>query len=192
VDNGGQSWYNGLALQLRKRMSHGLTAGVSYTWSHAIDDANQNGASGTISFSQSNLAAGNYKLDKGSSPLDQRHRATINFLWSPTLTASKSAAARYLINGWELSAITTLASSQPTSATVSSVSTANGGVFPGVQLAFGTMNGTGGWSRVPFYPVSSLDIDRTYRVDARISRNIPITAIRPKAFPTGPMRVAVR
>ena len=56
VDNGGQSWYNGLALQLRKRMSHGLSTGVSYTWSHAIDDANQNGASGTIGFTQSNLA----------------------------------------------------------------------------------------------------------------------------------------
>jgi hypothetical protein len=99
----------------------------------------------------------------------------VNFLWSPTLTHSKSAAARYLANGWELSAITTMASAQPVSATVGSVSTANGGVFPGVQLAFSTMNGSGGWSRVPFYPVSSLDIDRTYRVDARVSRNLPFS-----------------
>ena len=173
VDNGGQSWYNGLALQLRKRMSHGLSTGVSYTWSHAIDDANQNGASGTIGFTQSNLAAGNYRLDKGTSPLDQRHRAVVNFLWAPTFTKSTSTAAKYLVNGWELSAITTMASAQPTTATVGSVSTANGGVFPGVQLAFSTMNGTGGWNRVPFYPVSGLDIDRVYRVDARISRNLP-------------------
>jgi hypothetical protein len=77
------------------------------------------------------------------------------------------------VNGWELSAITTLASAQPTSATVSSASTGSGAVFPGVQLAYGTLNGSGGWSRVPFWPVSSLDIDRTYRVDARISRNLP-------------------
>ena len=173
VDNGGQSWYNGLALQLRKRMSHGLSTGVSYTWSHAIDDANQNGASGTIGFTQSNLAAGNYRLDKGTSPLDQRHRAVVNFLWAPTFTKSTSTAAKYLVNGWELSAITTMASAQPTTATVGSVSTANGGVFPGVQLAFSTMNGTGGWNRVPFYPVSGLDIDRVYRVDARLSRNLP-------------------
>ena len=175
VDNGGQSWYNGLALQLRKRMSHGLTAGFSYTWSHAIDDANQNGASGTIGWTQSNLAAGNYPLDKGSSPLDQRHRAVVNFLWAPTFTTSTSAAARYLANGWELSAITTLASAEPVSATVGSVSTSNNGVFPGVQLAFSTMNGTGGWNRVPFWPVSSLDVDRIYRVDARLTRNLPIS-----------------
>ncbi len=45
VENGGQSWYNALALQLEKRFSHGLTGQVNYTWSHAIDDANQQGAS---------------------------------------------------------------------------------------------------------------------------------------------------
>ena len=97
----------------------------------------------------------------------------MNFLWAPTFTKSTSTAAKYLVNGWELSAITTMASAQPTTATVGSVSTANGRVFPGVQLAFSTMNGTGGWNRVPFYPVSGLDIDRVYRVDARISRNLP-------------------
>jgi hypothetical protein len=175
VDNGGQSWYNGLAVQARKRFSHGLTAGVSYTWSHAIDDANQNGASGTIGLTQSSLQPGNYGLDKGSTPLDQRHRASINFLWSPTLTSSKSVAARYLVNGWELSAITTMASAEPVSATVGSVGTGAGAVFPGVQLAYSTMNGSGGWSRVPFWPVSSVDIDRTYRVDARLSRSLPFS-----------------
>jgi Carboxypeptidase regulatory-like domain len=175
VDNGGQSWYSGLALQLRKRFSHGLSSGVSYTWSHAIDDANQNGASGTIGFTQYSLVPGAYGLDKGTSPLDQRHRAVVNFLWSPTLTSSKSMAARYLVNGWELSAITTMASAQPISATVGSVSTGNGSVFPGVQLAFSTLNGTGGWNRAPFWRVSALDIDRTYRVDARLSRSLPFS-----------------
>ncbi|HEY2016285.1 MAG TPA: carboxypeptidase regulatory-like domain-containing protein [Bryobacteraceae bacterium] len=175
VDNGGQSWYNGLALQLRKRMAHGLSAGASYTWSHAIDDANQNGASGTIGWTQSNLAAGNYALDKGSSPLDQRHRAVINFLWSPTFTSRNSPVARFLVNGWELSAITTMASAQPVSATVGSASTSANAVFPGVQLLYSSMNGSGGWSRVPFWPVSSLDIDRTYRVDARLARSLPFS-----------------
>ena len=36
-ENGGQSWYNGLALQLRKRMSHGISGSIAYTWAHAID-----------------------------------------------------------------------------------------------------------------------------------------------------------
>jgi hypothetical protein len=34
---------------------------------------------------------------------------------------------------------------------------------------------------VPFWPVNSLDVDRTYRVDARLSRSLPISE-RVKAF----------
>ncbi len=38
VANEGESWYNGLAVQLRKRMSHGVSVQASYTWSHSLDD----------------------------------------------------------------------------------------------------------------------------------------------------------
>ena len=169
VENGGNSSYNALALQFRKRMSHGLTVQASYTWSHAIDDAQQSGASSTIGYSQSNTWNGNYSADRGSSATDQRHRATINWLWSPTFTKSNSLFARYFVNGWGLSAVTTLASSQPTSASVS----VSGTQFTGVNFYLSTLNGSGGWSRVPFWPVNSLDIDRIYRVDARLTRDLP-------------------
>ena len=180
VENGGQSWYNGLALQLRKKMAHGLSASVSYTWSHAIDNANQSGAgsSGVLYFLQPNLVAGNWAADKGSSGTDQRHRAVISWMWAPTFTHGTSAAERYLVNGWQLSTITTLAAAQPTSATVS----VSGQQFTGVTMMYtSTLNGSGGWSRVPFWPVNSLDIDRMYRVDARLSRSLPIGE-RVKAF----------
>ena len=176
VENGGLSWYNALAIQAVKRMSHGLSAQVNYTWSHAIDDANQGGASNNISSTFNNATFnGNYPLDKGSSTLDQRHRFIVNWLWRPTFTTSTSTAAKYLVNGWELSTITTLASSHPVSATMNTASTSANGVFTGVTLANSTINGSGGWNRVPFLPVSSLNIDRIYNVDARISRNLPIS-----------------
>src|SRR5262249_51074171 len=35
-------------------------------------------------------------------------------------------------------------------------------------------NGSGGWNRVPFLPVGNIDIDRTYNVDARLTRVFPI------------------
>jgi len=176
VENGGQSWYNALALQLQKRFSHGLSAQVSYTWSHAIDDADMQGASWNISSTFNNATFnGNYPLDKGSSSLDQRHRASINWLWKPTFTTSTSSFARYFVNGWELSGITTLASAHPVSPTMNSVSTSANGVFQGITLANSTLNGSGGWSRVPFLPVSSIDIDQTYNVDARITRSIPFS-----------------
>jgi outer membrane receptor for ferrienterochelin and colicin len=171
VENGGQSWYNGLAVQLRKRLSHGITGSVAYTWSHAIDDANQQGASYNIAFGYMNdTLPGNHIFDKGSSTLDQRHRLVINFQWQPTFTQSNSALARYAINGWQLSGITTLASAHPVSATISSSGTQFTGLAP---YATGTINGSGGWNRVPFWRVNSLDVDQYYRVDARLTRVLP-------------------
>ena len=171
AENGGESWYNGLAVQARKRMAHGLSVQMSYTWSHAFDDALQSGASTAITYAQSNYLNGNYKADKGSSGTDQRHRAVINWMWSPTFTKSTSTAARYLINGWQLSTITTMASAQPTTATVS----VSGTQFTGVTFYGSTLNGSGGWGRVPFWPVNYLDIGREYRVDARLVRSLPFT-----------------
>ncbi|HXB67683.1 MAG TPA: carboxypeptidase regulatory-like domain-containing protein [Candidatus Acidoferrales bacterium] len=176
IENGGQSWYNALAVQVMKRMSHGLSAQLNYTWSHAIDDGNEEGASYNISNTFLNSTFnGNYALDKGTSSLDQRHRVSINWLWQPTLTTSTSAFARYFVNGWELSAITTLASAHPVSATVNSASTSLGAEFAGIQLANSTLNGSGGWNRVPFFPVGSLNVDQIYNVDARITRKLPIS-----------------
>jgi len=174
VENGGQSWYSGLAVQLRKRFSHGFQAQIAYTWSHAIDDANQQGASWNVGSNYNNATVpGDYKFDRGSSSLDQRHRASINWIWEPTFTKSTSTFAKYFVNGWQLSSLTTLASAHPWTATMNSASTSANGVFQGVTLANSTINGAGGWNRVPFWPVGTLDVDQTYQVDARITRSIP-------------------
>jgi outer membrane receptor protein involved in Fe transport len=175
VENGGQSWYNALVLQLTKRFTHGFQAQVNYTWSHAIDDGNEQGASWNVASSFNNATFnGNYALDKGSSTLDQRHRLSVNWIWSPTIITSGSQTSKFLLNGWELSAITTVASAHPASATVNSPSTSTGAEFPGVSLFYGTLNGSGGSTRVPFLPYDSLDVDQIYNVDARITRKFSL------------------
>lgn len=168
VENGGQSWYNALAIQFTRRLTRGLQFNVAYTWSHAIDTGNEEGASYNISSTFNNSTnPGDYTFDKGTSALDQRHRIGVNFVWSPKLTDSTSMFAKSFINGWNLSSITTLASSHPTTTTINSASTSANGVFSGVTLANSTINGSGGWNRVPFLPVGDLNIDRIYNVDAR-------------------------
>jgi hypothetical protein len=48
----------------------------------------------------------------------------------------------------------------------------NGNAFAGA-LVSGSLNGLGGgFSRVPFQPVDNLDLDPTYRVDARLSKKL--------------------
>jgi hypothetical protein len=175
VENGGNSSYNALALQFHTRTPYGLSMQASYTYSHAIDDAQQSGGSTVISYTQSNTYPNNYSADKGSSGTDQRHRAVINWMYEPKFkSVGSSWASRYLINGWQLSTITTMASAQPTSATITvSGATQVAGVTP--LLYTNSLNGSGGWGRVPFYPVNNVDIDRIYRVDARLARELPFT-----------------
>jgi hypothetical protein len=171
VENGGQSWYNGLVVQLRKRMSHGLEGSVAYTWSHAIDNANMGGGTNALFYDQiRSTFNGDYSADKASSQLDQRHRLVISSVWAPTLTDRDSGVTRWLVKGWQLSQITTLASAQPTTPTIF----ISGAPFSGA--AFNTsLNGFGGSNRVPFLPFNSLDIDQVYRVDARLTKVLPFT-----------------
>ena len=171
VENGGQSWYNGLVLQLRKRMSHGLEGSVAYTWSHAIDSAMQGGGTNALFFDQiRSTFNGDYSMDRASSQLDQRHRIVISSIWAPDFTKSNSGLSRWLLKSWQLSQITTMASSQPATPTIF----VSGAPFTGA--AFNTsLNGLGGSNRVPFLPINNLDIDKTFRVDARLTKVLPFS-----------------
>ena len=170
VENGGKSYYDGLAVQLNKRYAKGFQAGVAYTWSHAIDFG-QGGASNAIFFSSgpTSYVNGDYRDEKGSSALDVRHRAVINFVWQPTFARASTWVGRLLASGWEVSQITTLQSSPPAQATVS----VSGFAFPGAAFQ-GSLNGLGSVTRVPFDPINSLNVDQIYRVDARVAKEIPL------------------
>jgi hypothetical protein len=67
-ENGVTSFYNALTLQVRKRLSHGFIADLSYTWSHEIDDGQGYGQSTSNLFLSNNfswLVNGDYKQDRG-------------------------------------------------------------------------------------------------------------------------------
>jgi hypothetical protein len=170
VENGGQNWYNALVVQLNKRFSKGLSAYAQYTWSHAIDSGNQGNVTNAAVYAVRTTFNGDYAGDKGTSQLDARHRFVFNSVWQPVLWKSDSLAALWLVNGWQLSQITTLQSALPATTTVRIV----GAPFAGAAFST-TMNGLGGSARVPFLPYSNLDIDQTYRIDARVSRELPFS-----------------
>jgi hypothetical protein len=166
VESGGNSYYNGLVTQLRKRVSHGFEGFLAYTWSHAID-FNQGGGADNIFFSDGprTLMNGDYRGEKSSSQLDQRHRLVVSSTWEPKLTSRTDGAAHAIASGWRLSQISTFASTQPATATIF----VSGVPFPGAAFN-STINGFGGSARVPFYPPNSLPIDQVLRTDARLTK----------------------
>ena len=172
VDNPGMSYYDGLAVQVNKRLSKGFQASASYTWSHTID-FNQSTADNNIFFSSgpTSYVNGDFRSENGTAASDIRHRFVVSSVWSPTFAKSSTAWARYLVNNWELSQITTLQSARPVNSTL----IVNGSAFPGA-LVSGSLNGFGGaFGRVPFQPVSNLNLDQVYRVDARLVKRLPFT-----------------
>jgi len=186
--NGIDSYYDALALTLNKRFSGGVQMLASYTWAHEIDDG-QGGGSSAIFFSSATGATynGNNAFERGSGSLDQRHRLVYSFVWAPTITHSSNAFAKYVLNNWQLSGITTIAAGRPSGSPTIRVSSALTGCSAGqtagcIQLpagasgllSTGSLNGFGGSSRVPWLPVNSIYTPASYRADLRLTKNIPI------------------
>ncbi len=172
-ENGVTSFYNALAVQIRKRMSHGLQADLAYTWSHEIDDG-QGYGQGTDNMYLSNannwLYNGNYKADKGNGLEDQRHRFVLSWVWEPTFTHQSGAFYKYVVNNWQLSSVTTINSARPYgSATIRTTDTPVTGMFSNYNL-----DGSGLSGRVPFWPVNNVYQPNMWRSDARISKVFPI------------------
>lgn len=181
AENGVTSFYNGLALQLVKRFSRGFQGNVSYTWSHEIDDG-QGFGQATSNIFLSNAFSwvynGNYKNDKGDGQEDQRQRLAVSWIWSPTFTNRSGGIAKYLINNWQLSSLTTINSSRPYgNATIRLTDTpvVAGTLGPGVPGMFSnfSLNGSGLGTRVPFWPVNNVYQPALYKTDARLSKLLP-------------------
>jgi len=172
-ENGVNSYYNGLAVQVNKRFSHGLQAMLSYTWSHEIDDGQSYGEStNNLFLSNPNywLYNGNYAADKGSGTLDQRHRVVLSWVWAPTFTHRTDAFSKYVVNGWQLSSITSMASGHPSgSYTISLKDTPVTGMFSNYSVT-----GSGFSYRVPWLPYNNYYLPAWYRSDARLTKVIPI------------------
>ena len=99
--------YNALQAHLEKRISHGLQAGVSYTYSHALDEQ-----SGLGLFYNGNNAL-NLRSGYGSSDYDRTHVISINYSYRIPDFANKHQLAGKVIDGWSLVGLAVIQSGQP-------------------------------------------------------------------------------
>jgi outer membrane receptor protein involved in Fe transport len=169
IDNAGLSRYTGYALEVRRRMAHGLAVQASYTRSNATDNLS---GSPILGFAPSNTIPANYGFDQGPSALNQKNRAVVNFNWQPMVGDSVAPALRWIVNGWGVSGIATVASGLPETPLL----LITGQQFAGVTMLYtNSFNGSGGWSRAPFVAVNSLTTGNQYNLDARLTRTLTFT-----------------
>ncbi len=169
----GKSWYNGLLLDIRRRMSHGVQVNGAFTWSKSENTAgsgNGEGIAAETAFgggtpaNQFNLAA-----DRGLSPLDQRLRAVATIVWEPRW---------HPLHGFLFSAIETAESGRPVAEFISI------GSIPFLAPDGNTYNGFGGImgqgsggdrNLLPTVQRNSQAGPANYKLDLRAARSIRLT-----------------
>jgi hypothetical protein len=86
VENGLTSDYDSMQIQFRRRLSHGLTALASYTWSHCIDSGSQNYSLG---------------FQRGNCDFDVRHNFSAAFSYDLP-SVGHSGLAKAVLGHWGL------------------------------------------------------------------------------------------
>jgi Carboxypeptidase regulatory-like domain/TonB dependent receptor len=103
----GNSNYDALQVQVKKRLSMGLQFTASYTWSHSLDEQSGLG----LFFTGNNPL--DLKSNYASSDFDQTHVFLINYSYTiPTLVHNSRALAE-VVNSWTLGGVTVAQSGQP-------------------------------------------------------------------------------
>ena len=162
----GGSNYNGLNITVNRRFSKGYEWFLTYTWSHALDDAPERNVLDSTNLMPEDPT--NRKRDYGNSFSDRRHAFTGTAILHPHFDVS--SPIRHLVNNNQLSLI---------------VSASSGDIFD-----IGSTRVLNGDPTIPASLQRPLYIGRNtyrgpavYEVNMRYSRFFPITErIRPEFF----------
>ena len=96
--------YNGMDLNLRKRMSEGLTFNVGYTWSHSIGQIGEQFVSGDDGGPQDATC---FSCDRGNASSDVRHRGVFTYIYELPFGQGRrflnqSGVVDHVLGGWQL------------------------------------------------------------------------------------------
>lgn len=99
VTNASSSDYRALQVQFQRRMSHGLAALLSYTWSHSMDDTSTDLQTFPIYLPDP-------RVDRGPSDFDVRHAFNAAFTYDIPSRDWKPALGP-ILNNWSIDTIFT-------------------------------------------------------------------------------------
>ena len=114
-NNIGMSYYNGLQSRLDVQGFRGMTAGVSYTFSHTIDTSsevfNSLGGGSTLAYPQNpfNITGG----ERGTSGLDYPHVFSLYILYDLPFFKDRGGIMGRVLGGWQVNPAYRFTSGQP-------------------------------------------------------------------------------
>jgi hypothetical protein len=111
---GSGSTYEGLTVNVQKRLSHGFQFGASYTYSKAMDDSSATIAGDSFSNTITSWFWFAPKISHSVSDFDVTHSASINGIWQVPVSQSLHGPAGAVLRGWQLGSILKLNSGVPT------------------------------------------------------------------------------
>src|SRR5260370_24949326 len=99
------SSYEGLSVNLQKRMSHGFQFGGSYTYSKAMDESSAPIAGDSFSNTITSWFSFAPPISHAVSDFDVTHSAVINAIWQVPASQSLHGPAAAVLRGWHLASI---------------------------------------------------------------------------------------
>jgi hypothetical protein len=107
------SFFDGLEVQVQKRMSHGFEVDGSYTWSRAIDGGDGSIASDSFVSSIPSLLFFLPKYRRAASDFNVDQNLTINYTWNVPTPQSFTGPATWVARGWVVGGILTTRTGLP-------------------------------------------------------------------------------
>jgi hypothetical protein len=155
--------YNGLVLQLNRRLNNGLQVQASYTEARASD----NGQS-SITFTSPNNVLNPFDLglEQGTSNFEIKHRFVANAIWITTF-GTEGTMTHTLLSGFTIAPTLTIMSGVPYTGTTTGNPQITGRVSTGPL-------GAGGSNRLPTIPRNSYSLPSTGYFDLRVSRGFAL------------------
>lgn len=174
------TWYNAMAVTVRRPFTNGLEILGNFTWAKATDTGQVGGANGTFYGGDVPSDPNNIRFDNGPSDIDIRNRGNITFVYQPKFNIANKVASE-LANGFQFSGTEIASGGEPIYLGVSgTIYSGNGsaksfgdqsGIFGGA-ISSGSGLATSG--HPPQIGRNSIYMPGFNDLDMRISRSVPI------------------
>ena len=111
----GDSWYHAAIFELRKRWSRGLNFQSAYTFSRNIDttQASTFFSDATNGTTSAMPEFPGFRYNKGLADFHAKHNWVVNLIWELPFASQLRGAARSVLHGWQLAAISNVRSGSP-------------------------------------------------------------------------------